>query len=100
MKEGILKKTYTIFFLVLGNFLTAYATIHFLLPAKISPGGVSGVATIVFHLFKISPVITTAVINIPLILISMKMFGKRYGYKTERAISNIRAAYILQNKFL
>ena len=82
MKEGILKKTYTIFFLVLGNFLTAYATIHFLLPAKISPGGVSGVATIVFHLFKISPVITTAVINIPLILISMKMFGKRYGYKT------------------
>ena len=82
MKEGILKKTYTIFFLVLGNFLTAYATIHFLLPAKISPGGVSAVATIVFHLFTISPVITTAVINIPLILISMKMFGKRYGYKT------------------
>ncbi|MCP1226373.1 YitT family protein [Sebaldella sp. S0638] len=82
MKEGILKKTYTILFLVLGNFLTAYATIHFLLPAKISPGGVSGIATIVFHLFNISPVVTTAVINIPLILISMKMFGKRYGYKT------------------
>ncbi len=82
MKEGIFKKTYTIFFLILGNFLTAYATIHFLLPAKISPGGVSGVATIVFHLFKISPVVTTAVINIPLIIISVKMFGKRYGYKT------------------
>ena len=87
MKKGILKKIYTIFFLVLGNFLTAYATIHFLLPAKISPGGVSGIATIIFHLFKISPVITMIVINVPLILIAVKMFGKRYGYKTILSIA-------------
>lgn len=32
--------------------------------------------------------------------VSEKELAKRYGYKTERAISNIRAAYILQNKFL
>ena len=87
MKEGIFKKTYTILFLILGNFLTAYATIHFLLPAKISPGGVSGIATILDHIFNINPVITMAVINVPLILISIKLFGKRYGYKTVLSIA-------------
>ena len=87
MKQNFLRKVYTMFFLILGNFLTAYATIHFLLPAKISPGGISGVATIIYHLFNINPVITMAVINIPLILISMKMFGKRYGYKTVLSIA-------------
>ncbi|MBP9478742.1 MAG: YitT family protein [Sebaldella sp.] len=87
MREGLFKKIYTISFLILGNFLTAYATIHFLMPAKISPGGVSGIATIFFHIFNINPVITMAVINIPLILISIKLFGKRYGYKTILSIA-------------
>ena len=87
MREGLFKKIYTISFLILGNFLTAYATIHFLMPAKISPGGVSGIATIFFHIFNINPVITMAVINIPLILISIKLIGKRYGYKTILSIA-------------
>ena len=82
MRESIFKRVYTVFFLILGNFLTAYATVHFLLPAKITPGGVTGISVLLFHVLKINPVLTMAVINIPLILISMKLFGRKYSYKT------------------
>ncbi len=78
MKEKI-KQNVLIFF---GVTLTAFAVSAFYTPNKIVNGGVSGVATILFHMFKIPTGLSFAVINIILLLIALKFIGKDFVFKT------------------
>lgn len=75
-------KDYT--YILLGCILTALAIDIFLVPFKIAPGGLTGIATVVFHLtdgrFSIGLVIL--VINIPLFLIGIKHIGGNFFVKT------------------
>ena len=48
----------------------------FLLPNKLSAGGVSGIATILYYLFKIPMGTTIIIINIPLFLFALFRLGK------------------------
>lgn len=78
MKEKI-KQNVLIFF---GVALTAFAVSAFYTPNKIVNGGVSGIATILFHMFKIPTGLSFAVINVALLLIAFKFIGKDFVFKT------------------
>lgn len=77
------KKAFWSFAIItIGSLLTAVGLDMFLIPNKIAAGGVSGLATLAFHLFG-SPVgLTMLAINIPLFIASVKALGPRFGIKT------------------
>lgn len=70
------------FFVALGSLILAFAINFFLVPLKISTGGVSGLATIVYYVFHIPLSITTLVINIVLFFFGYKTLKKDSVFKT------------------
>lgn len=77
------KKTITeILETIIGAFIMAIGVSLFLLPNQLSSGGVSGIATITYYLFKIPMGITILAINLPLFLFSFFKIGKIFFAKT------------------
>lgn len=68
--------------ITLGAFLAAIALNMFLIPNKIAAGGVSGFATVLYHLLNFPVGVTMLALNIPMILASAKLLGKRYSANT------------------
>ncbi len=54
----------------------------FLIPFKASPGGAAGVAQIFYYLFNIPAGVMMFVVNIPLFIIGVIIFGRMFGVKT------------------
>lgn len=79
LNRDIAKEYLTIF---IGCLLMALSFNLFFIPNQIAPGGLSGVATILFHVFSFPVGVTTLVLNVPLFLIGIKMAGRRFGAKT------------------
>lgn len=82
MKE---KKLYVIldyFYIIIGSTIVAFGLAIFTNPAQIAPGGVSGIATILYHVFGWDLSLLILIQNIPLFLIGIAVFGKQYGVKT------------------
>ena len=67
---------------VIGPIITAFAISVFYTPNKIVSGGVSGISTILYHLAKIPPGVSFAVLNILFLLLSFKFIGKEFVLKT------------------
>lgn len=75
-------------YIVLGTALTGFGISVFMNPAKLAPGGVSGLATLVYHLildatgraFDLGVIMLC--FSIPIYLIGLTLFGKEYGLKT------------------
>lgn len=65
-----------------GATLVALAYNMFLLPSKLAAGGISGVSTILFELYDLSPAYTQLLINIPVFIIGWLILGKDFGWKT------------------
>ena len=83
MKKALTKDNVkSIIMFVFGITLTALAISQFTLPNKIVGGGVSGISTILFHVLKIEPGLSTAVINAVLLLVGLKVLGKRFVIAT------------------
>lgn len=68
--------------ILVGAVLTALALDLFLVPNRIAAGGVSGLATVSFYLFKFRVGLTMLVINVPLFLLSLRMLGGRFLART------------------
>ncbi|MCB2197235.1 MAG: YitT family protein [Bacteroidetes bacterium] len=68
--------------ITLGLFINALGWTAFLIPAEITGGGITGVATLIFYASKIPVWIPYLLINGVLILISIKVLGKNFGIKT------------------
>ena len=69
--------------IVLSGALYGFAFIFFIEPAKISPGGASGIAAIVHYLIsKVPTGVVILVINMPLFLSGFKKFGKGFIVKS------------------
>ncbi len=68
--------------LVAGAFATALALDWFLVPNRIAAGGVSGLATVLYHVFGLPVGITMFAINVPLFLLSLRVLGTQFGLKT------------------
>ncbi len=64
----------------------AFGVVGFLSPNSIAMGGTGGLAIIFNHLFNISIGILFAIINIPILVISIKYLGKYFAIKSTIAI--------------
>lgn len=87
IKKIIIKflKIFQIYFLItIGSLLIAISMNLFLIPNKIAPGGVSGLATVIYYLsdkkFQVGTVML--VLNIPLFIIGIKSIGKGFILRT------------------
>ena len=67
---------------ILGALIIAIAVSLFLLPNKLSSGGVAGIATITYYLLNMSMGISMLLINIPLFLMSIWKVGKTFFVKS------------------
>jgi uncharacterized membrane-anchored protein YitT (DUF2179 family) len=77
--KTIFKKYITI---VLGVTMVAFAVSVFYIPNKIVSGGVSGVSTILFHMFGVAPGLSFAVTNIILLILATRFLGKGFVINT------------------
>lgn len=74
-------------FIVLGCFLLAFGVVGFLSPNKIATGGTAGLAIVFHYLFNIPTGVLMALINVPLLVVSVKYLGKHFAIKTIIAIT-------------
>lgn len=81
-RKKVLRSFYDYFQIIVGSVITAAALDIFLIPNKIAAGGVSGLATVVFHLSGFPVGLTMLIINVPLFLGSVRTFGARFGVRT------------------
>ncbi len=71
-----------IFFIILGSILAALGYELFLVPMKIVPGGVGGIAIVLYNVFKLPFGLMYALLNIPIFLWGVKELGRKFGIKT------------------
>lgn len=71
-----------IFLTILGSFIMAVSVSLFLLPNQLSSGGITGIATITYYLFKLPMGIVILAINIPLFIIAMYKVGRGFFLKS------------------
>lgn len=67
---------------LLGVAITAFGLTWFLIPSKIAAGGVSGLATVTYHVFNFPVGLTMLALNIPLFIASITVIGTMFGLRT------------------
>lgn len=78
---------------ILGCIIAAFGTSSFLLPNKLSTGGFSGIATILYYFFELNMGITIIILNIPLFIFAYFRLGKYFVTKT--IISTVMFSYFI-----
>lgn len=73
-------KVYAI--ITLGLFINALGWTAFLIPAEITGGGITGVATLIFYATEFPVGVSYLIVNVILIGASIKVLGKGFGIKT------------------
>lgn len=71
---------------IIGSILYSMGIYTFAKMADFAPGGISGLALIINYLWKLPIGIMTLILNIPLILISYKVVGRQFLFKTARTM--------------
>ena len=69
-------------YIIFGVILIVIGINSLMLPNKITTGGVAGIATIIYYLFKIDLGITIFLINLPLFIIAIIKLGVKFSLKT------------------
>jgi uncharacterized membrane-anchored protein YitT (DUF2179 family) len=69
-------------FITIGCGSIAWAVVGFFQVNTIAPGGVSGVAVILYRLFQFPVEVSYLAINIPLFILGILLLGKSFGFKT------------------
>ena len=67
---------------LVGVAITALGVSFFLIPAKIAAGGVSGLATVIYHLTGFPAGVIMLLLNLPLFILSWRVLGSIYGART------------------
>lgn len=84
LKENATKNWKDYLMVGVGSIITAGSINIFLVPYKIAPGGVSGIATVLYYVSngKLPVGTTMLALNIPLFLLGMRFIGKKFVLKT------------------
>lgn len=69
-------------YIAAGSFILAFAINYFLVPCKISTGGVSGFATVIYYLLHIPLSVTTLIVNLVLFFFGYRTLKKSSIAKT------------------
>jgi uncharacterized membrane-anchored protein YitT (DUF2179 family) len=84
LKKKILQVLKDYLWITVGSLITAAAINIFLVPYKIAPGGVSGIATVLYYLsggrFPVG--VTMLAFNIPLFIAGMRYLGGKFAIRT------------------
>lgn len=67
---------------VVGAMIVGLAYNMFLLPAKLAAGGISGVSTIIYEIYNITPATTQFLINIPIFVVGWIFLGRDFSGKS------------------
>ena len=81
-KTEISSFIYDVLETLLGAIIMAFAVALFLLPNELSSGGFSGIATIIYYIFKIPMGTTIIFLNIPLFIFATFKIGKDFLAKS------------------
>jgi hypothetical protein len=81
-KNKIIEFVIELIYVVIGAAFIALGINLFLLPNKMTTGGASGIATVLYYVFNIPMGITTIIINIPLFIFAILKLGKLFTIKT------------------
>ena len=81
MKQ-VLREINDYFFILIGLSMYALGWTGFLLPAEITTGGITGLAAIIFFGTGLPIAVSYFSINTVLLLISIKLFGFKFSFKT------------------
>lgn len=71
-----------ILLIIIGCFVASFGTASFLVPSKLSSGGFSGIATILYYLFNFKIGSVIILLNIPLFIYSYFRIGKIFTFKS------------------
>lgn len=71
-----------VIFMTVGAFLISIGTNYFLLPHKMTTGGASGIATMLYYISGVPMGLTVLIINIPLFVVSIIKIGIKFNIKT------------------
>ena len=70
-------------FIILGSFIYAFAWSGFLIHNKLTIGGAPGIGSILYYAFGFPDInVTYAVINVVLLLLALKILGKKFCLRT------------------
>ncbi len=83
MKKFILE----MLFITLGAFLAAFAIEGFLVPNQMIDGGIVGISMMTSYLTQINLSILLFVLNVPFILLALKIYGKMFIFQTFYAVT-------------
>ncbi len=82
IKAKTLEYIKDILVIALGSYLVTIGINLFLLPNKITTGGASGIATVLYYILNIPMGVTVMLLNIPLFVIAILKLGKEFTSKT------------------
>ena len=68
--------------IIIGTFSLAVGIVFFIAPYKFVPGGVYGISIVFHHLLGTPIGLVSLLMDIPLLLIGIKVLGSRFGVKT------------------
>ena len=68
--------------MIVGLFIMMLSYNYFFVPNQLAPGGVTGLATIIYYLTDLPVGLMSAVINIPLFLVSYKSMGRAFAVRS------------------
>lgn len=100
IKSKWVKELVDILFYILGGFIYAVGVTVFLSPNEISPGGFTGIATLVNFLSGFPTGIMLIILNVPLIIIAFIKFGKAFIFKTGVATVIVSLLLDITEQFL
>ena len=101
-KEKILSKEwFTVYaYLLAGSIIFAVSDILFVVPYKLAPGGIYGIATVLNTLFGWKISYSTFTMEIPLVIIGTIILGPRFGVKTIVSIVTILLTVFLMETYI
>jgi uncharacterized membrane-anchored protein YitT (DUF2179 family) len=69
------------FFIIVGSAITAFALVVVIIPLDMAPGGVSGLAALFNHLFKIPVALSVFALNVPLFIAGLIKLGRNLSWE-------------------
>lgn len=85
MVKNSLRAVGDVLYILLGSALYSVGVMCFLTPSEISPGGLTGISTILSEVALLSTGVWVLILNIPLVILGFRKFGGKFVRKTAMA---------------
>ena len=87
MKKNYKEEIPAFLMLTVGAVIAAFALEEFLVPNSIFDGGVVGISMILAHFIPVKLGILVAILNVPFVIMALRILGKRFVFKFSYAVA-------------